>query len=121
MTKQRNKKKKLVAKGTGLHIDSNLYNMWKTERITGENVDLERLRAFQSFVALSDANKDKEIRDGGLEVVPGFHLLAGAHYDAITLTLQKITSLIYLIGLVEETYKVGDPTLLDSTHLTING
>lgn len=65
--------KKFESKGTGLHIDSNTFSLWKTETPTGKLIDLKKLRPFQSFVALSDAHTSKQVKDGGLEVVPGFH------------------------------------------------
>jgi hypothetical protein len=80
MAKSKLSGQKFVSRGTGLHIDSNLYSMWRTEISKGKFIDLDRMRPFQSFYALSDANPDQKLKDGGLEVVPGFHLYAEEYF-----------------------------------------
>jgi len=74
--------------GTGLHLDCNAYNLWKTERRSetkGERsveVDLEWFRPFQSFVALTDASDQSGTKDGGLEIVPGFFSVCESYFRA---------------------------------------
>lgn len=75
---------KVTQSGTGLHLDCNPYDIWRTEQGTnGASFysDLEWFRPFQSFVALTDASGDRERKDGGLELVPGFYSVCTTYFD----------------------------------------
>jgi hypothetical protein len=83
-TKKKTKKNNnsFTQKGTGLHLDCNPYNMWKTQnQKDGKYKELEWWRPFQSFLALSDATNDRSLQDGGLEIVPGFYAVCERYFQ----------------------------------------
>jgi hypothetical protein len=71
------KKAKPIQKGTGVHIDSNPFDFWKTETKEGELLPLDRFRVFQSQVPLNNQQKG----DSGLELIPGFSQYCLNYYE----------------------------------------
>jgi hypothetical protein len=68
-------------KNTGLHIDSNAFNLWETQVNHNTYKPLDRFRPFQSFIALTDSSSNQRKQDGGLEVVPGFHQIMENYFQ----------------------------------------
>lgn len=66
--------------GTGLHIDVNGYNIWAKEMQDGTFTELDRFRLFQSYLACSANSKPYKGKDGGMLVVPGFHLICESYF-----------------------------------------
>lgn len=69
-----------IQRGTGLHVDINGYNMWKKQNPDESFTDLDRFRLFQSYLACTDNSAELKGRDGGMSVVPGFHLICEQFY-----------------------------------------
>lgn len=71
----------LKQKFTGIHLDSNAFNLWEREVSPHVYEPLDRFRPFQSFVALTDTSEKRNVKDGGLEVVPGFHHIMERYFQ----------------------------------------
>eukprot|EP01080_Neovahlkampfia_damariscottae_P010256 gene10256-2675_t len=65
---KKEKKVKPIQKGTGVHLDSNPFELWKLETSKLKYEPLDRFRIFQSQIPLNDQQKG----DSGLEIIPGF-------------------------------------------------
>ena len=73
----------LIQKGTGLHLDSWPYNLWKKLKSDMTYEELDRFRPFQSMVCLTDGDSDPNKKEGGLEVIPGFASVAERYFPAM--------------------------------------
>jgi len=72
--KDKKKSSDALQTGTGLHVDINAMNMWYKELPDHSLVPVDRFRVYQSYVACNDnAGKELAGKDGGMQVVPGFH------------------------------------------------
>jgi len=69
--------------GTGLHVDTNGHNPYVEEQDEEGKMPfkpLEKWYPYQGLVALSDG--DNNVKDGSLEVLPGFHVVCEAFFNA---------------------------------------
>eukprot|EP01080_Neovahlkampfia_damariscottae_P010016 gene10016-2335_t len=62
--------KQSLQRGTGVHLDSNPYNLWKKETDKNGKLSepLDRFRLYQTQIPLND----QKLGDSGLEIIPGF-------------------------------------------------
>ncbi|EFC43146.1 hypothetical protein NAEGRDRAFT_80163 [Naegleria gruberi] len=68
--------------GTGLHLDAWPYNLWAKLRKDMSYGQLDRFRPFQSMVCLTDGHEDPTLKEGGLELIPGFSAIAEEYFPA---------------------------------------
>ncbi|KAL9646883.1 hypothetical protein ABK040_013743 [Willaertia magna] len=74
--------------GTGLHLDSWPYNLWEKLFHDYTYVPLDRFRPFQSMVCLTDGDSNRNIKEGGLELIPGFHAICEKYFPLNDIKLR---------------------------------
>ncbi|KAL9653196.1 hypothetical protein ABK040_009502 [Willaertia magna] len=75
-------------RGTGLHLDSWPYNLWGKLRHNFTFAPLDRFRPFQSMVCLTDGNPNRKLKEGGLELIPGFHAICEKYFPLNDIKLR---------------------------------